>query len=1237
MRYLLKPQFFIISVIAIILLGLGTWALSFGINPFLNPQVLPDRTQASTAAIITERGKIRIGVRQDVKPFGFLDQTGQLVGFDIDLAREFAKRWLGDATAIELVPVSSADRIPRLTAGDVDLLLAAMPHKRERDALIDFSDPYFVDGQTLLVRNDSGIATFADLRDKTVAALQDAPTIPTLEQLAGKQALNVTLVTFPAYPEALLALQNGAVDALTADAVTLAQFAQSATNLRLLGQRLTQEYYGIGLPQGDSQLRAMVNFTLQDMKADGTYDSLYRHWFPSDEPLAIEIAPGQWPYKEISQLPAEPVQINPPRIETVLQQGRLIAAVHKDFWPFSSLDSTGNRVGFDLDLVREFARRWLGDENAVEFVVDEPAAQIQRLVNGEVDLIAAALVEQREWAEQIDFSQTYIGAPVVSLPLTIGLPQRDPAYRELVNVTLQEMKADGSYDAIYHKWFGSDAADYPLVVLPGDASYLLSALNSSTLTPRIKAVSESAIARVRQRENTLRVGVTTDLPPFGVRNQNGQFNGFDIDLINAVAQDWSVRVEYVPVTPVDRIAKLLSGDIDLLAGGLQRNKMQEAEIDFSQTYFVGGASLLVARTSDVQGITQLQNRTVAIVENSSASEQLQALAEANGITVEIVGYSSLDQALAALRSGTVAGILGDVVLFSQVNRDEFTTLDNLFNAMPYGFGLPSGDSYFNNLVNITLQKLKSSGVYDQIYRKWFGAGATAYAIEVLPGKWPYRFSESPTELDLPVRSKVEQIQNRRQIVAGVFYDYAPFGFLDANAQPQGFDIDIARELATRWLGDANAVEFVPITFADGPQKLAAGEIDLIAATLPHLQDREEAIDYSQTHYMGEYALLVRNDGQITTAAALNNKVVAALQGSPIVDNMQQIANQQQLNISVLPFQALAPAFEALRAGQVNALAATRATLERLAAQESTMTVLAGVFPNQPYGLGIPNYDGRFQDLVNFTLQEMAADGAYDRIYRKWFPTGAPVAIERWPGATYLGLDMIPMIYVPTGEFMRGFAGGFPDERFEQRVTLDQFYIDRYEVTNRQYAECVQAGRCALPRLPRSVNFANYYASSEYGNYPVIWVTWNDAVDYCSFRGKRLPTEAEWEKAGRGAQGNLYPWGNEEPTNQANFNYAAQDVAPVGAFAGDVSSFGVYDLAGNVREWVSDWYQWDYYATAPQSNPTGPGVGVTKVLRGGSWNDIAIYIRATSRKNFLPESFDSNLGFRCASSTFPPSK
>lgn len=1237
MRYLLKPQFFIFSVIAIALLGVGTWAFQFLPIPFFNTQPLPDRSQASTAAIVSQRGKLRIGVRSDVRPFGFIDDDGQLAGFDVDLAHEFAKRWLNHADAVELVVVSAADRIPRLTTGDVDLLLAAMPHKRERDALIDFSDPYYVDGQTLLVRADSGITALADLRDKAVAALQDAPAIDTLQQLADRQSIPLQIVTFPAYPQALAALQNGEVEALTADSVTLNQFAQAAPNLQLLEQRLTQEYYGIGLPQGDSQLRAMVNFTLQDMKADGTYDTLYRHWFPADKPLAIEVAPGQWPYQQIAQLAKAPIQIGPSRLETILQRGRLVIAIHKDFWPFSSLDSTGQRVGFDLDMVREFARRWLGDENAVDFVVDEPAAQIPRLVSGEVDLIAAALVEQREWAEQIDFSQTYIGPPVVSLPLTIGLPQHDPNFRELVNVTVQEMKADGSYDAIYRHWFGADAVNYPVEIVAGDASYLLSSLHNTALSPRVRAAGESAIARIRQRNNVLRVGVAANLPPFGVRNAEGQFSGFDIDLTDALAKAWGVQVDYVPVTAADRIAKLLSGEVDLLAAGLPHNKAQEADIDFSQTYFLDGTSLLVVRNSDIQGINQLQNRVVGVLENSTAGDQLQALAEANHIDVKMTAYPTLEDALAALARGDVAGVLGNTVLFSQVNSDQFTALNNLFKATPYGFGLPTGDSYFNNLVNMTLQSLKSNGVYDQLYHKWFGAEATPYAVEMIPGQWPYQFSDSPTNLDLPVRSKVEQIQDRGNMVVGVLYDYQPFGFLDANAQPNGFDVDLARELATRWLGDVNAVEFVPVTFADGPQKLAAGEVDLIAAALPHLQSSEEEIDYSQTYYTGEYALLVRNDGQITSPDALNGKVVAALQGSPVVANLQQLANQQGLNINILPFQELKPAFEALKAGQVNALAATRVVLEQLAAQESTVAVLAGLFPSQPYALGIPNYDGRFQDLVNFTLQEMATDGTYSRLYRKWFPTSAPVAIELWPGATYLGLDMIPMAHVSAGEFVRGYAGGFPDERFEQTLFLDDFYIDRYEVTNRQYAECVQAGRCELPRLPRSVNFADYYASSEYGNYPVIWVTWNDAVDYCSFRGKRLPTEAEWEKAARGSQGNLYPWGNDEPTNQTNFNYAAQDVAPVGSFAGDISSYGIYDLAGNVREWVADWYQWDYYANAPQTNPTGPGVGVTKVLRGGSWNDIAIYVRSTSRKNFLPESYDSNLGFRCASSTFPPSK
>ncbi len=446
-----------------------------------------------------------------------------------------------------------------------------------------------------------------------------------------------------------------------------------------------------------------------------------------------------------------------------------------------------------------------------------------------------------------------------------------------------------------------------------------------------------------------------------------------------------------------------------------------------------------------------------------------------------------------------------------------------------------------------------------------------------------------------------------------------------------------REFAKRWLGDANAVELVPVTTDSAIQQLAAGAIDLVAAALIHKRDGDLEIDFSQTYFEDGQGLLVRANTDITRLAGLNGKVVAAIQGSPAKENLESYAASYGITINILPFQELTQALEALRAGQVDGLTAASAVLIQFAQENPELSVVEERFSSEPYGLGIPNYDDRFQDLVNFTLQEMKQDGTYDRLYTKWFNTGRPYNLRVEPGSIYLDFDLIPMLKVPTGEFKRGNPNGFPDERFEQTVFLNDYYIDQYEVTNRQYEGCVSAGQCKLPRLPRSVNFAQYYAGSDYGNFPVIWISWQDARNYCEFRGKRLPTEAEWEAAARGAQATLYPWGNQEPTTEANFNYSQRDVASVGSFPADVSGYGAFDMGGNVREWVADWYQWDYYLSAPAQNPVGPVAGVTKVLRGGSWNDIATYLRSTVRKNFLPDSFDGNLGFRCASSNFPPSR
>jgi formylglycine-generating enzyme len=232
------------------------------------------------------------------------------------------------------------------------------------------------------------------------------------------------------------------------------------------------------------------------------------------------------------------------------------------------------------------------------------------------------------------------------------------------------------------------------------------------------------------------------------------------------------------------------------------------------------------------------------------------------------------------------------------------------------------------------------------------------------------------------------------------------------------------------------------------------------------------------------------------------------------------------------------------------------------------------------------------------------------------------------------LNNTPMSKIPAGSFWRGYHQGLPDERVEQIIFTDEFYIDRYEVIRRDYQRCVKFGTCRPPRPPLYLQDENLTIADS-NNLPVTWVTWQDAQAYCRFLHKRLPTEAEWEKAARGPDAFLYPWGNQEPASQGSLPLRTGRVTVGGAYPPDQSRYGVYDMAANVREWVADWYQWEYYERAPQQNPLGAEQGETKAVRGGSWSSDVNQLRLTRRANVLPTTAEADLGFRCASSTFPP--
>jgi formylglycine-generating enzyme required for sulfatase activity len=260
------------------------------------------------------------------------------------------------------------------------------------------------------------------------------------------------------------------------------------------------------------------------------------------------------------------------------------------------------------------------------------------------------------------------------------------------------------------------------------------------------------------------------------------------------------------------------------------------------------------------------------------------------------------------------------------------------------------------------------------------------------------------------------------------------------------------------------------------------------------------------------------------------------------------------------------------------------------------------------------------------------------------------------------LDGAPMVLIPAGEFQMGSNDGSSDEKPVHKVYTDAFYMDRCEVTNAQYAKFLSKyGKATDQSRHKLLDVGKnsliervgdtYVPEAGYENHPAIVVSWYGASVYAQYYGKRLPTEAEWEKAARGGLvGKKYPWGDAEPDGtQCNFADSSaygkwldskwsdkgvddgfKFTAPVGSYP--PNGYGLYDMAGNVWEWCADWSGW--YSGSPEKNPTGPTSGTCRVLRGGSWNNTPTHIRVAYRYSRDPERTTVYIGFRCARNAIP---
>lgn len=260
-------------------------------------------------------------------------------------------------------------------------------------------------------------------------------------------------------------------------------------------------------------------------------------------------------------------------------------------------------------------------------------------------------------------------------------------------------------------------------------------------------------------------------------------------------------------------------------------------------------------------------------------------------------------------------------------------------------------------------------------------------------------------------------------------------------------------------------------------------------------------------------------------------------------------------------------------------------------------------------------------------------------------------------------DGMTLMYMPAGQFLMGSTDSDTDaqssEKPQHRVTLNSYWIDQTDVTNAMFTRFVQATgyrtdaekgtAFATVYDPNSGNWmdsssANWKQPEGPGtniqglDYPVVQVSYADAVTYCKWAGRRLPTEAQWEKAARGTDGRKYPWGNQPPDpTLLNFNRQAGGMTQVGKYASGASPFGALDMAGNVFQWVADLFGPDYYSHSPPDNPLGPAISVdpantrgpTGLLRGGSWYMSAAFARTASRVSNVRRRVSSETGFRCA--------
>ncbi len=519
---------------------------------YVAPTPQPFPPEVSTAARIQERGKLLVGVRYDLEPFSYVAADGMLAGLEVELARELARRWLGDPGAVQFRQVRSDTAQQHLLDGEVDFVLAGIVHTQGAENEVDFSPPYFMGGEALLTYPDTGVLGPAQVGGHNVGGLDWAAG---LEELATAAPEEFTAAPYGDYFQLVEALRTRQVDVYAGQRLRLERARRMVAGTQILGQ-YTYEPVALMYRENDPYFAELVTATFRDMAADGTWESLYAQWL---SPATLPTLPpwvGTRPMPTLAGAPRE--RSNVDTVTGIRNRGVVEVGYSIDRWPYSADRDDGVQTGFEVWLLERMVERWLGTRQAVTFIpVTAEDDALAKLENGELDLLIGGWVHTAEAETQVGFSHTLLDdgvsilsletAPVDSLaalagqavgviqgtagetalpaisqqtgialspitypnldaavaalqggavavllaerrllldpfyrvggfhltnerltsrPIAYVLPRGDSDFRDLLNLTLASMYANGSFDELYRVWF-DDSIPEP-ILWPGE-------------------------------------------------------------------------------------------------------------------------------------------------------------------------------------------------------------------------------------------------------------------------------------------------------------------------------------------------------------------------------------------------------------------------------------------------------------------------------------------------------------------------------------------------------------------------------------------------------------------------------------------------------------------------------------------------------------------------------------------------------------------------------------------------